>query len=189
MWKGTNNKWIRNLTYRSFDGTLRIIVLAFMTYIVDWDACEFHPRHEIKSLVILLLKVRALHYTYHRGSFLITSIFACLCWWIYMNIKFQCIYNVTCMFIIDNVYVSLDFTKKQACLWKIFRVCCECTWFVVLMKCEHSRTFSQGWQISFFCLFVLLRRFLHFVLNLNTTLDIWCSVVCTIYRQPTLIIL
>ena len=44
--KGTNNKWIYDLTNPLMVDLDTIIALAFMTYIVDLNAYELHPRDE-----------------------------------------------------------------------------------------------------------------------------------------------
>ena len=44
--KGTDNKWTYNLTDHLMLRLETIIALAFMTYIVDLDGYESHPRDE-----------------------------------------------------------------------------------------------------------------------------------------------
>ena len=45
--KGTNNKWIYDLIDPLVIDLETIIALAFMTYIINLDAYELHPRDEI----------------------------------------------------------------------------------------------------------------------------------------------
>ena len=45
-----------------------IFAVVFMTYIVDLDAYELHPRDE-KYSTNLLMNARVLHYTYDGGLF------------------------------------------------------------------------------------------------------------------------
>ena len=44
--KGTNNKWSHNLTDQLVVNLKTMIVIPFMTYIVDLNAFELHPEDE-----------------------------------------------------------------------------------------------------------------------------------------------
>jgi hypothetical protein len=76
--KGTNNKWTYDLTNNLMVDLETIITLAFMTYILDLDAYEFHPRDE-KIFNNLLMNARVLYYTYDWSSFLFKDVFLYLC--------------------------------------------------------------------------------------------------------------
>jgi len=76
--KGTNNKWTYDLINNLMVDLETIITLAFMTYILDLDAYEFHPRDE-KIFNNLLMNARVLYYTYDWSSFLFKDVFLYLC--------------------------------------------------------------------------------------------------------------